>query len=187
MTEPRVGSANCIGARSKLVATALLYAACLALLPASAATSTPIKLATFDFELEDVSAGASPGSQVPSDTEALTRVTDEVRQLLAHSGRYQLVDVGPADAAAAKAHTLRDCDGCDAAIALKLGAQQSFVGVVRRISRTEYIVRFQIRDARTGVLVCDENSDLRMGADYSWSRGATRLIRDRLLDIQDKR
>jgi hypothetical protein len=160
----------------------LLCAALLAALPAGAATTAPIKLALFDFELEDFSAGASSTGETPSDAEKLTRVTDEVRQLFARSGRYDLVDVGPADGAAAKAHALRDCGGCDAAIALKLGAEQSFVGVVKRISRTEYTVRFQIRDARTGAVVSDANSGLRMGADDSWSRGAARLIKDRLLE-----
>ena len=64
----------------------------------------------------------------------------------------------------------------------RLGAEQSFVGVVRRISRTEYTVRFEIRDARTGAVVSAGDSGLRMGADYSWNRGATRLIKDRLLE-----
>jgi hypothetical protein len=185
MTERQTGSvtiAHRIGARSKSVAASLLCAALLAALPASAATSAPVKLALFDFELEDFSAGASSAGETPSDAEQLTRVTDEVRQLFARSGRYRLVDVGAADAAAAKAHALRDCGGCDAALALKLGAEQSFVGVVKRISRTEYTVRFQIRDARTGAVVSDENSGLRMGAVDSWSRGAVRLIKDRLLE-----
>jgi len=45
----------------------------------------------------------------------------------------------------------------------------------------EYTVRFQIRDARTGAVVSNEESGLRMGADYSWSRGAAELVKDRLL------
>jgi hypothetical protein len=53
---------------------------------------------------------------------------------------------------------------------------------VKRISRTEYTVRFQIRDARTGAVVSNEDSGLRMGADYSWNRGTVRLIKDRLLE-----
>jgi hypothetical protein len=53
---------------------------------------------------------------------------------------------------------------------------------VRRISRTEYTIRFQILDARTGTVVSKEDSGLRMGADYSWNRGAARLINDRLLE-----
>ena len=158
----------------------LLCAALLAAFPAEAASPAPIKLAIFDFEFEDFTDRSA--GETPSDTEQLRRVTDEVRQLLAQSGRYSLIDVGGADAATVKAHTLRDCNGCDADIALKLGAEQSFVGVVKRISRTEYTVRFQIRDARTGAVVSREDSGLRMGADYSWNRGAARLIKDRLLE-----
>lgn len=169
------------GTRRTFVTASLLCAALLVELPAAAAPA-PIKLAIFDFELEDSSAGAAATGETPSDTIQLTSVTNEVRQLFAQSGRYRLIDVGSADAAAVKAHTLRECNGCDAGIALKLGAEQSFVGVVKRISRTEYMVRFQIRDAPTGAVVSDEDSGLRMGADYSWSRGAARLIKDRLLE-----
>jgi hypothetical protein len=176
-----------IGARSTAAAVSLLGAAVLAALPARAAPSAPIALALFDFELEDFSADVSPAGETPSDAAPLTQVTDEVRRLLAQSGRYRLIDVGAVDAAEATAHTLRDCDGCAAAIALKLGAEQSFVGVVRRISRMEYMVRFQIRDARTGAVVADEKSGLRMGADYSWSRGAARLIKDRLIESEGQR
>jgi hypothetical protein len=167
----------------KSIAALLLGAALLAA-PAGPAAAAPVKLALFDFEYEDFSAAASAGTETPADVEKVARVTNEVRRLFQGSGRYSLVDVGTADAAPAKAHTLRDCDGCDAPIALRLGAEQSFVGVVRRISRTEYLVRFQVRDARTGAVVAAANSGLRMGADDSWSRGALRLVKDRLLANQ---
>jgi hypothetical protein len=166
------------------MAASLLSAAVLAAAPAAAAPPAPIKLAIFDFELEDFSAGSSYAAETPADTLQVASVTSEVRDLFAQSGRYLLVDVGRADAAAVRGHTLRDCNGCDAAIALRLGAEQSFVGVVKRISRTEYTVRFQIRDARTGAVLADADSGLRMGADYSWSRGAARLLKDRLLQAR---
>lgn len=161
--------------------TFAIYFFCVASLTALAAQSAPIKLAAFDFELEDFSAAASSAGETEADAAKLAQVTKEVRDLLAQSGRYSLVDVGASDATSRR---LRDCQGCDAAIALKLGAEQSFVGVVRRISRTEYIVRFQIRDAQTGAVLSDENSGLRMGADYSWSRGAAQLIKTRLLEAR---
>ena len=123
----------------------------------------------------------------PADTEKLQRVTDEARRLITESGRYSLVDVSSADAEPVKAHALRNCDGCDAGIALRLGAEQSFVGIVTRISRTEYTVRFQIRDARTGAVIFNKVTDLRMGADYSWDRGAAWLIKNRLLASQDQK
>jgi hypothetical protein len=59
-----------------------------------------MKLAIFDFELEDFSAGGSATGETPADAAQLTSITGEVRQLLAQSGRYNLVDVGRADTAA---------------------------------------------------------------------------------------
>lgn len=145
------------------------------------AASTPIKLAVFDFELEDFSAAASPAVTSP-DAAHLANVTQKVREIFAQSDRYELIDVGGVDAAAGSPQSLRDCDGCEAGIAAKMGAQQSLVGVVSRISRTEYVVRFQVRDTRTGAVVSAGDSGLQMGADYSWSRGAAKLVKARLLD-----
>jgi hypothetical protein len=144
----------------------------------------PIKLAVFDFELEDTSAGASLTNA--ADAVQLGLVTTEVRKLIEQSGRYRLVDVSSADAEAVKTHGLGKCDGCDAAIASKLGAEQSLIGIVTRISRMEYQVTYRIRDARTGAVIATEQTGLRMGADYSWTRGAAALIKARLLKEQDQ-
>lgn len=171
----RRGAVNCSSAIGALLFTGWLVPF------AAEAASAPIKLALFDFELEDFSAGASPADATSSDAAHLSNVTARVRQLFARSELYELIGVENVNAPAATSHTLRDCNGCDAEIALKLGAEQSLVGVVSRISRTEYVVKFQVRDTRTGAVVAAADSGLRMGADYSWSRGATRLIEDQLL------
>jgi hypothetical protein len=168
--------------RSGGLAVTLLCAA--TLVPSVASATSPVKLAIFDFEFEDKSAAASAGDLAESDRQYLAEVTKSVRDLFEKSGQYTLVDVAGADAAEVKAHALRTCDGCDAAIAQQLGAEQSFVGVVKRITRTEYTVRYQIRDAGTGEVLASADSGLRMGADYSWSRGAVRLIKDRLLETK---
>lgn len=147
---------------------------------AALGTPAPVALAVFDFELEDVTA-ASAGASAGSDGSYLAEVTGGVREALGQSGRYRIVDVG---GEAGKAGTLRDCGGCEASIAKKLGADQSLIGVVRRVSRTEYTLGFQVRDARTGAVLARGDSGLRMGADYSWKRGAMRLVRDRLIDGQ---
>lgn len=145
---------------------------------AALATPAPVALAVFDFELEDTSA-ASAGASATSDASYLAEVTASVRESLGQSGRYRIVDVG---GEAAKARALRDCNGCEAAIAQKLGADQSLIGVVRRVSRTEYTLGFQVRDARTGAVLARGDSGLRLGADYSWKRGAVRLVSDRLIE-----
>ncbi|WP_298372840.1 DUF3280 domain-containing protein [uncultured Bradyrhizobium sp.] len=156
-------------------------AALAAALPtAQTAAVAAIGLAVFEFELEDNSAAPSSGL-AGSDAATLADVTRGVRDRLAQSGRYRLVDTAGATAELVKARALRDCDGCEAAIAQQLGADQSLIGVIRRVSRTEYTVGFQVRDARSGAVVSRGDSGLRMGADYSWTRGAVHLVGDRLL------
>jgi uncharacterized protein DUF2380 len=137
-----------------------------------------IALAVFEFELEDTTA-ASAGASATSDASYLAEVTGSVREALGRSGRYRIVDVGEV-----KERALRDCGGCEAAMAQGLGADQSLIGVVRRVSRTEYTLGFQVRDARTGAVLARGDSGLRLGADYSWKRGAVRLVSDRLIENQ---
>jgi hypothetical protein len=86
---------------------------------------------------------------------SLAQATGEARKQLAASGRYTLVDVRAAD--------------------------QVLVGVISRISNTEYLVKLQIRDAHSGEVISNLVSELRMGADYSWSRGVRSVIQNNLL------
>ncbi|WP_454616204.1 DUF2380 domain-containing protein [Bradyrhizobium cenepequi] len=155
-----------------------------ALAASSAAAPAPIALAVFDFELDDTTAAAVASGITASDAAQLADVTSGVRELLAQSGRYRVIEINGTNAEAVKTRTLRDCGGCDAGIALKLGADQSLIGVVRRVSRTEYTIGFQVRDSRTGAVVSRADSGLRMGADYSWRRGAVRLVKEHLLEGQ---
>jgi hypothetical protein len=159
----------------------LLLAGVPAIATTQDASSVPTPVAVFDFELEDGSAGASIAGDPGRDEAYLKATTAEVRKVLEQSGRYRLVDVSGAADEALKIRPLHSCNGCDAPIALRLGAQQSVVGLVKRITRTEYVVGIQLRDASTGALLSQYETDLQMGANYSWSRGAARLVKDRLL------
>ena len=144
--------------------------------------AAPIKLAVFPFELEDFSAAAAYIAPDDIDREQLRLSTEEARRLIAQSGRYQLVDVGAVSDETAKAGKLHDCEGCEAKIAAGLNADQSMIGIVTRISRTDYAVTYKIRDAKSGALVDVEQTDLRAGANSAWSRGARWLIERRLLE-----
>ena len=146
---------------------------------AAADAPAPVKIAVFPFELEDFAA-ASKGGESPY----LAQATEEARKQLADSGRYTLVDTATADMSAAKGQALRDCGGCEVAIARKLGADQALIGVVSKISNTEYMVKLQISDARSGEVISKLASELRMGADYSWSRGVRSVMRDQVLPAQ---
>ncbi|WP_315785430.1 MULTISPECIES: DUF2380 domain-containing protein [unclassified Bradyrhizobium] len=135
----------------------------------------PIRLALLPFELDDTSAGAALGES-DADRKQLQEATQAVRQVLAQSGRYRLMEP-----AGEPGQALRACDDCEARAARALGAQQSLLGIVRRIGRTEYVIGFRVRQADTGALVASGDSGLRLGANDSWSRGAARLVRERLL------
>ncbi len=165
-----------------ILAPAIVLGALAAAGTTEAVASPPIKIAVFPFELEDFSAAAGYIPPDDIDREQLRLSTEEARRLIAASGRYQLVDVSAVNNEAAKAGKLRDCDGCDATIAAGLDADQSMIGIVTRITRMEYAVTYKIRDARSGALVDVKQTDLRMGANVAWSRGARWLIQNRLLE-----
>ena len=175
----------------RIIALILAPAMVLAALAAAGAiepvASSPVKMAVFPFELEDFSAAAAYVPPDDIDREQLRLSTEEARRLIAASGRYQLVDVSAVNDQAAKAGKLRDCDGCDARIAAGLDADQSMIGIVTRITRMEYAVTYKVRDARSGAIIAVAQTDLRMGANVAWSRGARWLIENRLLvQAQDK-
>ena len=165
----------------RYIALILAPAVVLTALSAAGAADT-VKIAVFPFELEDFSAGAGYVPPDDIDREQLRLSTEEARRLIAASGRYQLVDVSAVNSEAAKAGKLRDCDGCDARIAAGLNADQSMIGIVTRITRMEYAVTYKIRDARSGAVIAVAQTDLRMGANVAWSRGARWLIENRLLE-----
>jgi len=170
-----------------ILAPAIVLSALAVAGAAETAALSPTKIAVFPFELEDFSAGAAYVPPDDIDREQLRLSTEEARRLIAASGRYRLVDVSAVNDQAAKAGKLRDCDGCDAGIAAGLEADQSMIGIVTRITRMEYAVTYKLRDARSGAIVAVEQTDLRMGANVAWSRGARWLIENRLLaSIQDK-
>ena len=165
-----------------ILAPAMVLAGVAVAKAAEPAAPQPIKLAVFPFELEDFSAAAAYVPPDDMDREQLRLSTEEARRLIAQSGRYQLVDVGAANDEAAKAGKLHGCDGCEAKIAASLNADRSMIGIVTRISRTDYAVTYKIRDAKSGALVDVEQTDLRAGANSAWSRGARWLIQRRLLE-----
>src|SRR5262245_43359009 len=102
MSEQQAGAARVRGNLRKCVAAAAVLS--VAALTTGAAGAAPAPIAIFDFELEDASAG--PGSSGAADAAQLAKVTDEVRALLARSGRYSPVDVGAVEEAVVKAHAL---------------------------------------------------------------------------------
>ena|ERR1700733_2119621 len=163
-----------------MIGVLLLIAAVLPALGADAQAAPPIKIAVFDFELEDVSPAASLPGASASAAAAMEKVSSEARRMLSQSGRYSLVDVTKVEAKPVTEKSLRNCDGCEIGIASQLGAEQSFVGVVRRATMTDYYVMIQISDCRTGKVVNQQVANFAGGED-GWASGARMLIKHGVL------
>lgn len=181
-------SSGCRGPRAaagRLIAGGL--AAALAILAPQGLQATetePIRIAVFDFELDDRSAGRGITAADAIDLESLAKSTAEARRLISASGRYSVVDTGSAAAALTAAGGILHCGGCESSLAAELGADQSMVGLLTRVARTEYTLQVLIRDARSGAVVSNDFSGLRTGANYSWPRGVKWLMNNRILSPQ---
>jgi hypothetical protein len=55
----------------------------------------------------------------------MEKINTDARLMLAKSGRYLLVDVSHVNAQPVREKSLRNCEGCEAAIALEAGAEQA--------------------------------------------------------------
>jgi hypothetical protein len=151
----------------------------LAIQPLKAAE--PIKIAVFDFELDDKSAGGGIIAQDAIDIENLKLSVEDARRMLAASGRYSIVDTGSVAGEVSAAGGIQRCNECDGPLGKKLGADQSMVGVFTRVNRTEYTLQILVRDTKTGAVVSNSFTGLRMGANYSWPRGVKWLMDNRIL------
>jgi hypothetical protein len=161
---------------------ALLTALWITPVPAiEAGPAAPPKLAVFQFELQDSSATGEKSAEHDAELTTLRFITSDVRDAFQRSGRYRVIDTAAADAPAVHNHTLHDCDGCDAPIALALGADQSLVGVIFRVEQGSYAVEMKVRDAHSGKVVNLARGSF-LGSSTEWGAGVRSLLRHLLSD-----
>ena len=132
------------------------------------------------FELDDRSATGGLIAKDAIDDENLRKATEEARKTLAASGHYEVVDTAPVAGELASAGGVQRCNGCETALGEKLGAERSMIGLFARVSRTEYTLQIVVRDTRTGAILSNAFSGLRMGANYAWPRAVASLIDDKI-------
>lgn len=144
------------------------------------AWADPPKLAVFDFELLDTSLQGAVNGPQKVEQERLMRASDQLRKELAESGKFQLLDIAPVNAAAHAAN-LQACGGCDVQLAQKLGADLYITGVVQKVSELILVMNIYLHDAHTGRIVTAMNADMRGNNDESWSRVTSYLVHNRLL------
>jgi hypothetical protein len=146
---------------------------------------TAVKLAVFDFEMEDVSPAASLLGQSTNNEATMEKVSSEARRMLERSGRFILVDMSNIDAEPVKAKSLRNCNGCEAGIASQAGAEQALLGVVRRVTQTDYYVLVRISDAHTGKVLNQQDANFAGGPD-GWASGVRMLLKHQVLAPTDE-
>lgn len=169
-TPSRVGSAQ---ARAVLAASTLFLAP-------FAVRAEALRAAVFPFELDDTSLQGEVGGPRANESQRLALIDGELRDLLAKSGRYDPVPLGPAVAKKAADMDLRTCDGCEVPLARDIGAAVSVVGWVQKVSPLILNINLVIRDAKTGKAVNGGSVDIRGDTDESWTRGVKYLLRDRM-------
>ena len=103
-----------------------------------------------------------------------------MRRQLTESGKFQLLDISPVNAAA-DGSNLQACGGCDVQFAQRIGADLVITGVVKKISTLILNLTIFVRDVHTGQLITAMNADFRGNTDESWTRAMSYLVRNRLL------
>ena len=139
----------------------------------------PVRAAIFGFELYDTSPEGATGSGRSAEQARLDRLDEQLRDLLSRSGAYTPVDTRPVEQTA-RAQTIRTCDGCETALAQKLGAEVSVVGWVQKVSNLILNINVVVRDVASGKVLRAGSVDIRGNTDESWSRGLSYLVRNRL-------
>lgn len=145
---------------------------------AQGATSPP-KLVVLDVELS----GDLGGPELEPEHQArLKLASTHLRESLAGTGLYQLVDGTPARSAIDELRQqylyLHDCNGCDLDIGRQLAADQVLVAWVNRVSALILSLTYEIHDVATGQITARKSFDFRGDNDTSWTRAIDYMVRD---------
>lgn len=164
--------------RAPFLALTLAFALQAAAAVAAAAAAAE-RIAVFDAELHDTS-----GEGVREDQQRRLRLlTEELREALAASGRYEVVDIAPLRDRLAAGPSPRGCAACASAAAAELGADLALLPVVNKVSNLILGITLVVRDsaARGGGMRAVHSAEIRGNTDESWLRGLRWLLRNRLL------
>ncbi len=147
----------------------------------SARGADPVPVAVFDFELYDTSLEGEMMGVNADERNRLQLISDQLRNMLGASERYNIIDVAPASKLIEDAGNWQNCPGCDTKIAKTLGAELSVTGEVQKVSNLILNINIYVRSVETGKILQSASADIRGNTDKSWKRGVSYLVRNRLL------
>lgn len=136
-------------------------------------------LVVLDMELT----GDLGGPEFAAEHEARLKLASAtLRESLAGTGLYQLVDTAPAadaiDQLKSEHRYLHDCNGCDLDIGRRLGADQVLVAWVYRVSGLILTLTYEIHDVKSGQIAARKSFDFRGDNDTAWTHAIKYMTRD---------
>jgi hypothetical protein len=146
----------------------------LALLCGAARADDVKTAAVFDT----VFVNASPQATSPEETARVARMTAAIKAALEKSGQYRVISIEPVLPDLDKVKDIHDCNGCEADIAKKDGAQVAVVAWAQKISNLILNLNIRIVDAETGQAIKGGSVDIRGNDDRSWERGLKFLLEE---------
>ena len=158
------------------IRSALLAAAVLVSVPGLSWADAPVKTAVFDFQL------ANLGQQGPTaaDKARLPHLSAMLRDLLAKSGKYEIVSTDPVKAKA-QSEDLRSCGGCAVDYAKKVGAQLAVTGEVQKVSDLILNINIYMKEVGSPKPEQAYTVDIRGDNDLSFDHGIKYIVKHNIL------
>jgi hypothetical protein len=144
-----------------------------------AADTAKPKLAVLDIELTGDTGGAEFAAEHAT---RLQMESNTLRQKLAASGLYQVVDTAPAlpliTQLKGQQKFLHDCNGCDLDVGRQLGVNQTLVVWVDRVSGLILSLTYEFHDVSSGQILGRKSYDFRGDNDAAWTHAISYMVKD---------
>jgi Protein of unknown function (DUF2380) len=160
------------------VAVLIPIASFVAIVPrcAAAPASEPRATAVFPVELWDTSGeGTTPGQ-----AERLSAATNNLIELLEHTGRYRSVGLSRFTARIAATEPRYNCNECWRDVARDAGAELAVLAVVHKVSTLISSIDLFVADLATGKYIAHADAQFRGDDDRAYIRAFKFLVNERL-------
>jgi uncharacterized protein DUF2380 len=132
----------------------------------------------FGFELINT----SPEPTAHAEVKRIGLLNDTLRQKLAASGRFEIVDMPPdVTGEIASAYRIDSCNGCRRELTRRSGASWAAWGTVQKVSNLILNINVFMENSDSGKMEFIRSVDIRGNTDESWQRGLDYLLRNYLL------
>ncbi|MBD8890358.1 DUF3280 domain-containing protein [Roseibium litorale] len=139
------------------------------------------EVAVFDMSFINFSQEVEFGAKNEAEHRRIGMLNGYLRELLAESGEFELVDTTPLGEEVSRYGDVFTCNHCEEKLARKVGAPASITGAVQKLSVLVQTIILRERDASTGEIVRLYQTDIRGNTDEAWKRGLKWLVDHRLL------